>query len=151
MIPAEKKQRAFALYCLEVPITEIIKDCGIKTRETIYRWMRKDGWEKKRREVIALSYENDTDKTRERHGKLIKAVMGLFIESLKKNKNEMLKKTTNRDVMEAIKLERLIEGDPSIIISSTSADTVADSLEEKYERLRKQHEAEKRTVRPDGK
>ena len=110
-ISREIKQKAFALYCQEVPIQEIAELLGLRSRQTVYKWIKKENWDESRLEIIKITKEKGTKATKERYMNIAKAIMSIYAQAIEKNKDKMISRTTHRDAIEAVKLARLIEGD----------------------------------------
>ena len=134
-----KKADAFAMYVAELSITEICDHLNIKSRTTLYRWIKEFNWDKKKQEFLEKAKNNGIKSTKERHKKLIELIQNLWLEAVRTNKQKQLDKITARDLMEAIKTERLIDGMSTEKID-VNEDTVTEEISGIYERVKKEFE-----------
>jgi len=135
-LSSDRREKAFGLYCQEVPVKMIQDIVGARSRDTIYKWIKRYDWEKKRKEVMRIALQAGTNSTRERHLKVANAIINLFAEGIQKHKEKKILATSNKDAIEAVKLSRLIEGEATEILLVSPADSTANKLEEEYERAR---------------
>lgn len=145
-ISREIKQKAFALYCQEVPIQDITDLLGLRSRQTVYKWIKKENWDESRREIIKIAREKGTKATKERYLNIAKAIMSIYAQAIEKNKDKMINRTTHRDAIEAVKLARLIEGDPTenISISGEVSLSVREALKQIEDEEKSKPEKKKR-------
>ena len=83
---------------------------------------------------------------------LLNAIMSLWASKIKteKGKLKLADNTTNRDLMEAIKTFRLLEGLPTEIVASSTLEEIEKKLDEKYERSRDIHKNNLKSNKTNG-
>jgi len=141
-IPPETKKQAFAMYCLEISAARIARELGIKSRATLNSWIYKGKWDKRRRELMRITKETTVKRTNDLHRGVTRAVLNIFSDSIKGDERKhMIRKFTPRDAMEAVKLERLIEGQSTENIEITPAEVQLEKIGEALEHARKRRRA----------
>ena len=136
-LPREFREKAFALYCMDVTLEEATRLLGMRNRATICHWSRKYGWTERKREMLRLARESSTISTEDKHKRILETIMALFAAGVSENRNKMVEKTTNKDVMEAIKLYRLLIGQSTENIAVLQA-VLGPEVDEIYERFKRQ-------------
>lgn len=137
-------EEAFALYCADMTGPEIIQHLDNEkpmSSATIYKWAKKFNWEDRKQKIRQTIYSKDKEAFKERHRKLLRGVVNLWVTGFENpdTKKEMVKKTTNRDLLEAIKTERLIEGESTenLAVAVTDTEVIKRKVSEAFERGKK--------------
>lgn len=138
----EIKGMAFAYYSHNVPIEKIAELVAVKDKKTIYKWIKKDGWDVKVLKFRKTAEENAKNSMKETHRKILNSVLGMFGKALKDDQTAMLKKISYKDAMEAIKLQRLDMGQPTENIAITSLEKLKKEMDEAYEQARNEFKQE---------
>lgn len=117
-ISLETRAEAFAMYMQGIPYGVICDMLKIKSVSTISMWVRKYGWEKKKHDITKIAFETGIKSTKERHKHLTQVIQNLAMKKVKSFQKKAVLDTSNKDLMEAIKLERLLEGEATEIIKN---------------------------------
>lgn len=126
--------KAFHLYCEEVSQERIAQVIGCG-KATIAVWIKKYKWKNEREKLIPLVKESNKTNTDKLNEELLKSIKRVW----EKQVGEDKAKTNARDVIETIKLERLLAGK-----STEITEVQGKSLEEAYvEYLAKRKKEEK--------
>jgi len=139
MIPRYIHEKAFAMYCANMIPGKIVKLIGMKNENTIYKWVKNENWEQKREEILQFKEANSIIDDKEREIKLIESVIDLWIEALKLNKPDLLKKVDPKDLFEAIKMRRLFRGEST---DNLTINNEVLTVQEQISKIRKQQEEE---------
>lgn len=107
MLPKFKREQAFALYYAGINPYKISKMLHI-CKDTIYEWIDKYNWEQKRND-LRKTLENSSQKT-EQDLKIVESILAMYTKAISENQQEMIKKINYHDVIEAVKLKRLLQG-----------------------------------------
>lgn len=82
------RDKAFSLFAQDVPKERIAKSLNI-SKNSIYEWIKKYDWQKRKNKIIKRQ-EQKTDETlsdiKVRQQKLIRGILGKYIEKLNKDK-----------------------------------------------------------------
>ena len=120
----DNKDKAFNLYCDGYSLYEISKNFfnGYPTRQTIAKWIKKDGWEERRKEVLTRMKQKVNERLadnladiKERQIKISQAVQGKFIERMKNDENL---KITPMDAERFMRHELLLKGEATEIVEN---------------------------------
>ncbi len=151
-LPREAREQAFLLYCLDVSGPKIAEQVGLKDDKIIFVWAKKFNWQEKRDQSRKFARENAKINTVDYQKKLLNALMGLWASKIssKQGKNTLAKQTSNRDMMEAIKTFRLLEGLPTEILASTTLEEIEKKLDDKYDRSRDVHKNNRKSNPQNG-
>lgn len=110
MIPKDVRQKAFNLYCVNIIPVRIANILGIKP-DAVYQWVNRYDWESRRNEINKYKEEASSLSDKEQDLKIVESVLAMYSKAIKENQGEMIKKMNYKDVMEAVKLRRLLKGE----------------------------------------
>ena len=144
-LPKEKREQAFALYCLGLSQQHICDELQIKSKTTVFRWIKKFSWDEKKQYLTQIAMVKGLKGTVERNKRILDSILGLFAKATVERQDDLVTKITPRDAMEAIKVRQLVEGFPTEIVA-VPTDKIMDDMDEAYERHRKIFEAKERNA-----
>lgn len=127
------REQAFCMYCMDIPGTISAKTLGVHV-DTIYKMEKRYLWKEKRDAIRNLSKDNTMLTRAERQNNLIDLIQGLFAQNVKENRNDAMKKVTAQNVLEAIKLQRLMDNlsTENVAVSTNETTQKIDELYAKY-------------------
>ena len=134
--------QAFHLFCMGISYEKIASVVGVSPA-TVPRWIDRYDWRNKKKTLLVITEENDKNDK----GKLNEQLLSSIKRTWAKSVQEGLAKTNARDVIETIKLERLIEGESTenVIVKSE----LVDDFDELYREARRLRE-DKKTASVDN-
>ncbi len=135
---ANERATAFHLYCEGVAQERIALAINAGPR-TIATWIKKYDWKKSRDELAPIIKENSKNNKEKLNDDLLRSIKKVWAGLVNDNKAN----ASARDVIETIKLERLIEGESTenIIVKSE----IVDDFDELYREARRLRENKKTT------
>ena len=104
-IIAAKRGQAFHLFCMGLSYEKIAEVIGVGSR-TIPRWIDKYGWREDKEKLAKISEENNKNDKDKLNEQLLESIKKVWAKSVSNNEA----KATARDLIEVIKLERLVGG-----------------------------------------
>ena len=116
-LPAEKKNKAFALYCQGLNSQDIADYLGIKNRATVYNWIQKKGWKQNKQELLKFSEGKTVSTTRAEFDFFFNGVMELIKKKMTLKKDLMIIELKAKDAIELFKLKRLYDGESTENVS----------------------------------
>jgi transposase len=116
------KEEAFALYCAGVSYDKISKTLKVGSA-SIPRWKDKYDWEARKRSLMSVIEENDKSDKEKINEKMLESIKRVWARQVEQG----LAKASARDVIEVVKVERLVSG-----LSTENVD-VSGSVDGKYE------------------
>ncbi|MEI7960922.1 MAG: hypothetical protein WCI04_01170 [archaeon] len=140
-LPEEVREQAFYLYCQQVPKAKIAELLNIGTT-TLYETEKKENWQKKKVKLTGIVKKNSKNRMNEYHQKLLDSMKQLWLKSLAKGKV----KVTARDIIDIIRLERLIG--PEVIEELTQP---KETIQEAYARYIEEREQRKKEAEANNK
>jgi hypothetical protein len=117
-----KKIEAFHLFCMGVPYDKIALVVGVGSR-TIPRWIDTYGWREDKEKLAVIAKENSKNNKEKLNEDLLESVKKVWAKSVR----DGYAKASARDLVEVVKLERLVSG-----LSTENVD-VSGSVDGKYE------------------
>lgn len=118
-ISAQKRGQAFHLFCMGVSYEKIASVVGVGTR-TIPRWIDKYGWREDKERLAKVAEENSKNDKEKLNEQLLESVKKVWAKSVSNSQA----KASARDLIEVIKLERLVAGESTEKVEhSGSVDT----------------------------
>jgi hypothetical protein len=128
-----KRDKIFSMYCMNIPNSIIAKHCNVHP-DTIYKMEKRCDWKNLREEVRTKAKETSELSKLDKQNQLIDLILGLFANNVKANQSEAQRKISARDVLEAIKLQRLIDNlsTENVAISSNETTQKVNEIYEKY-------------------
>ena len=128
-----KRDKIFSMYCMNIPNSTIAKHCNVHP-DTIYKMEKRCDWKNIREEVRTKAKETSELSKLDKQNQLIDLILGLFANNVKANQSEAQRKVSARDVLEAIKLQRLIDNlsTENVAISSNETTQKVNEIYEKY-------------------
>jgi len=133
---ANDRARAFHLYCAGVPQERIAQAIGAGIA-TIARWIKKYDWKNEKEKLMPLVRESDKNDKEKLNEDLLRSIKKVWAEMVK----EGTAKAGAHDVIETIKLERLMGGESTENINVTAE--IVDDFDELYKEARRIHAAKK--------
>ena len=126
------KKKAFAMYLQKIELPMIAELLDIKSPKTIDSWVSREKWSQCRNETFnaVLKIEGIAGR---KYKMVADKIIDLHEEAIKKKKDLMLLKITNRDAIEAVKLARLLEGESTENVAMAVKDVTDSDLDDAYE------------------
>jgi len=116
-LPRETREKAYAMYCAGIVPNKITSYLGLK-KDSIYRWIKTYNWEEKRHKIWEVR-EKEKEKS-EQDLKIVESILAMYTKAISENQSEMIKKINYHDVIEAVKLKRLLQGETTENIQMNS-------------------------------
>ncbi len=107
----ETRAKAFAMYCAGIPPNKVGTLLGLNTNSLVYKWIKLYNWEEKRTEILKMREETATLSDREQDLKIVESVLALYSMKVKDRQSQVIDELKIKDVMEAVKLRRLLKGE----------------------------------------
>lgn len=117
MLSIQLREKAFAMYCAGIPPNKVATLLGLRDSTVIYKWRDRFGWEEKQKEVLRFKEENSKLSDQEQDLKIVESVLSLYAMKVKDKKDQVIDELKIKDVMEAVKLRRLLKGETTENIS----------------------------------
>lgn len=111
MLSQKLKERAFGMYCLGIPAVKIAELLHLKDSAIISIWKTKYNWDKNLEEILKYKDNNPKNLNSEQQLRIVDSIMTLWLEGLKDNRAQLRSKINPRDLLECVKVHRLIEGE----------------------------------------
>jgi transposase len=99
------REEAFALYCAGVSYQKIADTLKVGSA-SIPRWKDKHDWEARKRSLLGVIEENDKSDKEKINEKMLESIKRVWLRQVEQG----LAKANARDVIEVVKVERLVSG-----------------------------------------
>jgi len=134
-ISKELKAKAFTLYCMDVPQTQIGTALALNPK-SINNWVVKEKWVDKREQILSINTGAKYLKVSDRHLQLVQAVEGDMAKGLYEGKIN----ASVRDGLQAIVIERLILGMSTENVAQNVKQTIVVCYDREKPKLKEKEE-----------